>query len=284
VPGPPDLRLTEAGGEVADGPAAGLRARARVRGGDLWMATDPLPAGTGPAAAAASALLDALATRALAAGAPAAHWETEDDESTVDAVATAAGLPAQRAILHLRRPLPLEDGLVAVTAPVAVRPLRPGTTDEEAWVRCNNRSFAGHPDQGHETVASLRATMAEPWFDPAGLLVADGHPPVDEGGDLDGFCWTKVHPADGDGPRRGEIYVIGVDPSAGGRGLGRSLVVAGLAHLAAGGVGLALLYVDADNAPARRLYDGLGFTLHRTRRVRTRRAGPGLPPGQGRTE
>lgn len=274
MPDPPALRLTATGGEVTSGPMAGWRARTRPRGGDTWVATDPLPPGAGPGTrAAAAALLDALATRALAGGAGAVHWETEDDEDVVAAVAGAAHLPGARSILHLRRPLPLPDALVAATPPVAVRPLRPGTADEEAWVRCNNRAFAGHPDQGHEDRASFRATRSEPWFDPAGLLLADGDPPVDAGGDLDGFCWTKVHPSDGDGPDRGEIYVIGIDPAAAGRGLGRSLVVAGLAHLAAEGLGLALLYVDADNAPARRLYDRLGFTTHRTRTVRTRRPG-----------
>ena len=79
-----------------------------------------------------------------------------------------------------------------------------------------------------------------------------------------------MHPATGDEPALGEIYVIGIDPSAGGRGLGRSLTVAGLAHLADAGTPVAMLFVEADNAPARRLYDRLGFTTHHTRRVRSR--------------
>ncbi len=269
----PSHRLTDDGGEITEGPAAGLRARTRERSGELWIATDPLPATTELAGRAALAvLLDALAGRGLARGATAAHWETDEDAGVVDAVAERAGLPGRRVVLQLRRPLPLERSLVAATTPVAVRPLRSGSPDEEAWVRCNNRAFAHHPDQGHESVATLRATMSEPWFDSAGFLLADGVPPVDEGGDLDGFCWTKVHPSDGDGPRRGEIYVIGIDPSAAGRGLGRSLTVAGLEHIAGRGITTALLYVDAGNAAARRLYHGLGFSIHRTRQVRTRRA------------
>jgi mycothiol synthase len=112
--------------------------------------------------------------------------------------------------------------------------------------------------------------MAAPWFDATGFLLLDGDPPVDAGGRLDGFCWTKVHPASATGSAAGEIYVIGVDPDAGGRGLGRALVRAGLDHLAGRGLGRALLYVDADNQPARRLYDRLGFTTAGTRRVRSR--------------
>jgi mycothiol synthase len=235
----------------------------RERHGETWLATEPATA----AAPDLIALLAPAVAAARAAGAT-VHWETDAPEAVVDEVADALGLPGRRAVLQMRRPLPLEAPLIDATAPVAVRPLRPGSADEEAWVRCNNRSFAGHPDQGHETVASLRATMAQPWFDAAGLLLAEGPVPVDDGGDLDGFCWTKVHPAAGTEPALGEIYVIGIDPAAGGRGLGRSLTVAGLAHLGRS-TDQAVLYVDDANAPARRLYDALGFSVHHVRWVRT---------------
>ncbi len=272
------LDIDEHGGgtlTLADGSV--LAARARTRHRERWLATPPLPpdvAPDGPAVAARTALLAALVARAEADGATEVHWETDDAEAPVDAIAAAVGLPVRRDVLQMRRPLPLEPDLVAAAPVVALRPLRPGTADEAAWVRCNNRSFADHPDQGQETVASLRASMAEPWFEAAGLLLADGSPPVDEGGDLDGFCWTRVHPATDEDPALGEIYVIGIDPSAGGRALGTSLTVAGLVHLAGRGTPVGLLYVEADNAPARRLYDRLGFTVHGTRRVRSRRLGP----------
>jgi mycothiol synthase len=236
----------------------------RERHGETWLATEPASADPSDLVA----VLGPALAGARDDGAAVVHWETDAPEAVVDEVAGALGLPGRRAVLQMRRPLPLEPALVEATTPVAVRPLRPGTADEAAWVRCNNRSFAGHPDQGHETVESLRATMAQPWFDPAGLLLAEGPVPVDDGGDLDGFCWTKVHPPDGVDPALGEIYVIGIDPSAGGRGLGRSLTVAGLDHLALT-TDVAVLYVDDANVAARRLYDRLGFGVHHTRWVRT---------------
>lgn len=236
----------------------------RERNGEVWLATEPADAGTG----ALVAVLGGALAHVRAEGGTVVHWETDAPEVVVDAVAAAVGLPGRRAVLQMRRPLPLEADLVRATTPVVVRPLRPGTADEDAWVRCNNRSFAGHPDQGQETVETLRAAMAQPWFDPDGLLLAEGATPVDEGGDLDGFCWTKVHPAEGRDPARGEIYVIGIDPRAGGRGLGRSLTVAGLAHLTAV-CEVALLYVDDANVAARRLYDALGFAVHHVRWVRS---------------
>ncbi len=46
-------------------------------------------------------------------------------------------------------------------------------------------------------------------------------------GKLLGFHWTKVHNTD-----LGEVYVVGVDPAAQGRGLGAALTLVGLHHLA----------------------------------------------------
>jgi mycothiol synthase len=65
----------------------------------------------------------------------------------------------------------------------------------------------------------------------------------------------------------GEIYVIAVDPDYQGHGLGRQLVLAGLASLYERDVGLAMLYVDHDNEAARKLYFSLGFTDDHTDRA-----------------
>ena len=192
-----------------------------------------------------------------------------------EAVAAGLGLAQHRELLQLRRPLPVaaDHPARATAPPVTVRPFvvpRPGQPegDADAWIRANNRAFAHHPDQGHQTRQTLRAQAHEPWFDPDGFLVADD---PDRPGELAGFCWTKIHPADpamGD-PALGEIYVIGVDPAHAGEGLGASFTLAGLDHLAQGGITTAMLYVEGDNEPARRLYDRLGFTIHHRRWVYT---------------
>jgi mycothiol synthase len=142
------------------------------------------------------------------------------------------------------RPVQLAEG-------VRLRPFRVGR-DEAEWLRVNAAAFASHPEQGRWTPADLAAREQERWFDPDGLLVAE-----DESGLL-GFHWTKVE----DGI--GEVYVLGVDPRAQGMGLGRTLTLAGLAHLAAHGIRQVDLFADESNEAAVKLYRSQGFDVVRT--------------------
>jgi mycothiol synthase len=132
-----------------------------------------------------------------------------------------------------------------------VRSFRAG--DEDELLRVNAAAFAHHPEQGSLDHDGLAERMSESWWDPADLLVAE------EDGRMLGFHWTKVHPASSGQTPHGEVYVLGVDPAAQGRGLGKALTLAGLAHLRDHGVGEILLYVEADNDPAVALYRRVGF-------------------------
>jgi len=170
------------------------------------------------------------------------------------------GFERARVLLQMRRDL---AGVEADPRPVLpddvhVEPFRRGR-DEDAWLAVNARAFAWHPEQGRMSRADLELREAEPWFDPAGFLMAWRGDPAD-GGRLLGSHWTKVHAAGdaGDEPV-GEIYVLGIDPEAQGMRLGRALTDLGLAHLRSLGLGAVLLYVEEDNTAAVRLYEGRGF-------------------------
>lgn len=185
-------------------------------------------------------------------------WVVEPEGST-DRAAEAAGFRLQRGLYQQRVALPLRER-ASWPEGVEVRPFVPGR-DDAAWLEVNNRAFAGHPEQGGWVEDTLQRRMAEPWFDPKGFLLAF------DGDGLAGFCWTKIHPATPSDPELGEIFVIGVDPSRQGTGLGKALVVGGLASLAERGVATGMLFVDADNDEALRLYTSLGFTTSRVDRA-----------------
>lgn len=179
------------------------------------------------------------------------------DHPGAAAMAASLGYRRIRSLWLMRRTL--DDALPPVELPTGVelRAFRPGEDDAE-WLEVNGRAFAEHPEQGRLTAGDLAARTEEPWFEPAGLLLA-----VDSGtGALLGFHWTKVHGSGGGTHGHaplGEVYVVGVDPRAQGRRLGGALTLAGLHHLRDRGLDAVILYVESDNTRALRVYEALGF-------------------------
>ncbi|NUW45850.1 mycothiol synthase [Nonomuraea rhodomycinica] len=179
-------------------------------------------------------------------------WAHGDNDGA-GALAASLGLQRVRSLWQMRRslfaplaPYTLPDG-------VRLRTFEPGR-DEEEWLKVNAAAFAHHPEQGAWTLDDLLRREGEPWFDPAGFFLAV------RGERLVGFHWTKIHGSSEHGHEPlGEVYVVGVDPSQQGTGLGKALTLAGLSHLRSRGLAQAMLYVDGTNTAAIRLYESLGF-------------------------
>jgi mycothiol synthase len=264
TPGATSRGFVAIGEDAGESPIGYVRAMTRPDdAGALDLALGVLPEhreGDAP-----RALLDAaLAHASEVAAHHVSLWVFGADVDT-DALAASAGLEPERELWQMRVPLPL------ASKPVWPPRIRPRTfvpgTDDTAWLAVNNAAFAADPDQGGWTPEILAGRMAEPWFDPAGFLIADAD------GRIAGFCWTKVHrPAPPHEPLGlGEIYVIGVDPGYQGLGLGRALTIAGLAHLHDDRhVDVGMLFVDASNTAAVALYRALGFVTSRVDRAYSR--------------
>jgi mycothiol synthase len=189
-------------------------------------------------------------------------------------LASRMGFTSVRSLWQMRRSLyaPIPDPVWpdGVTA----RTYEPGR-DEQAWLDLNARAFAEHPEQGDWTQADLARRTSEAWFDPAGFFLAERAPTAPRADPrLVGFHWTKVHGGSPDhahsdiGPHEhsphghdpiGEVYVLGVDPSERGTGVGHALTLLGMCHLRGLGLGQVMLYVDESNSAAIRLYESLGF-------------------------
>ena len=261
--------LVREGGEVVA--YAHLDVTDPVEGSSAEVVVAPSARGRGLGRALVQALLEQTPDGRLRLW---AHGDTEP----AAALAASLGFARTRVLLQMRRPLSTPLPEVTLPEGVTLRTFRPGQ-DEQTWTEINNRAFAGHPDQGGWDVEEVRLREQEPWFDPAGFFLAERV--VDGRSRLVGFHWTKVHGGHGDSephehdqehpehehhdhPPIGEVYIVGVDPSEQGRGLGPALTLAGLHSLRARGLADVLLYVDESNSAAVKTYERLGFTRHAT--------------------
>lgn len=192
---------------------------------------------------------DLIRTGLAAGGAGARVWAHGNLEPA-KATAAALGLVVARKLLQMRRSL--SDLPQAKVADGVLIRTYGGPGDDAELLRVNNAAFAWHPEQGGWTDADVAQRRGEVWFDPEGLFLA-----FDAGGLL-GFHWTKIH-----GPDLGEVYVVGVDPAAQGRGLGATLTLVGLHHLAdrLGPEASVMLYVEGDNSAAVKTYERLDFEV-----------------------
>ncbi|CUR55410.1 Mycothiol biosynthesis acetyltransferase [metagenome] len=202
--------------------------------GALDLAVAPEHRAEGVGSRLAQAAAEATRTAWSHGNHPAAH-----------ALASHHAFTAVRELWVMRRPTSEPLGDLRTPEDLTIRGFREG--DQPDLLRVNAAAFAHHPEQGGMDAAELAERMAEPWFEPKGLLIAE-----DRDGML-GFHWTKRHT-----PALAEVYVVAIAPGAQGRGLGKTLTLAGLHHLA--DADEVILYVESDNLPARAVYEGLGFT------------------------
>ncbi|MGX1737973.1 mycothiol synthase [Corynebacterium flavescens] len=198
---------------------------------------------------------------ALVAANPAVQVWAHGNLAPAQAIAAAHGLKVVRRLLVMEVS---GEALVAAAqaedSPLPAANLRESTKKwgrqvvEEQWLEANNEAFSWHPEQGGWDLERLHRAMEAPWFDPEDVLFL-----WDEGPQLAGFHWTKWHTESS--PAFGEVYVIGLADSYRGKKLGGPLLTLGLHHLVGKGAHKVILYVEADNAPAVKVYERLGFEI-----------------------
>lgn len=168
------------------------------------------------------------------------------------AIAAGAGLVPVRRLCRYTRDL---DAVPEIGLPAGVTVRQFTQADAPVWLALNAAAFVDLPDQGSWTADDLAERLAQPWFDPAGFLLAF------DGQGLVGFHWTKVHGGGGGHghEQTGEVYVLAVSPRVRGTGLGQALTALGLRYLQGLGLATVMLYVDVRNTAAVTMYERLGF-------------------------
>jgi mycothiol synthase len=168
-------------------------------------------------------------------------WAFRDDQISA---ARRLGYDEIRAVARMAGPIPM--GTVGDRPSITVDSMK--SVDAGGILGVNNRAFLGHPEQGAMTEEDLASLMAQPWFDPAGVLVGK------DGTRIVGFCVTKYEEG-----QAGEIFVVAVDPTYQNSGIGRDLIGSGLDVLRRRGTRRVIVWVDASNDAAIRLYESLGL-------------------------
>ena len=136
-----------------------------------------------------------------------------------------------------------------------IRSLRPD--EVEILTQLQNRAFADswgfNPNTADEIAYRINLSSCSP----KNILIAYlKNRPI-------GYCWTRIMIEENTKADRlqGEIHMLGVDPEFRKKGIGRSVLLAGLAELDSRGVTIVGLTADGTDAAALGLYKSVGFQV-----------------------
>ena len=142
---------------------------------------------------------------------------------------------------------------LAVPDGFALRSFKPG--EAKVLTEVQNAAFAGSWGFCPNTVEQIEYRSSMINTPTKGILL------LCHGEKAAGYCWTCIAPAEGNikGNIRGVIGMIGVVPDYRGRGVSKTILLAGMGCLKTLGVTDIGLQVDGANTPAIRLYTSVGF-------------------------
>ena len=139
-----------------------------------------------------------------------------------------------------------------------IRELRPG--EENKLTEIQNLSFIGtwgyNPNTTEEII--YRINMSD--CSPEDVIVAH------KGDKFVGYCWTTINAEENVTKRenKGKVHMMGVDPDYQNRGIGKQILLAGLAHLVNKSIETVELTADSENQAALSIYDSIGFEVWST--------------------
>lgn len=212
---------------------------------DCWLQPDHRRKGLG------KRLLKSAVRRARELGADVLHVNISEDNAVAGAVLSRLGFECVRRFLELSLDLNGVDRQVLDKAYCDCRHLREG--EEEILTNIQNRSFGEHWGYNPETIETISYGMSLSHRSPKDIVLAC------EEDDVIGYCWTEITSGG-----QGRIFMIGSDPDYRGKGIGRKLLLAGLANIKNMGVSDVWLTVDAENKAALSLYKSTGFKIQKS--------------------
>jgi mycothiol synthase len=199
----------------------------------------------------ATKLLDYAMRRVRELGAKTASADINEDDQVARTVLIKLGFKCVHHSLELKLDMARIDREEAKQAARGCRHLQTG--DEAGLTEIQNRSFAEHwgynPNTPEAITFLLNLSHRSP--DDVILMCRDDR--------IIGYCWTEII-TEGEG----RISMLGSDPDHRGKGIGKKLLMAGLAYLKDKGASTVILNVDSENKAARNLYKSIGFKRSKT--------------------
>ena len=185
------------------------------------------------------------------------HVAVRDTESeAVKGVLRASGFDVVRTVLKMAvdvtcvelQDAKVPDGLVVRDADMSDAEEAAAVTDLHN--ACFIDSWGFSPNTVDEITGRATADADRNGFAPIVVLARV------EDGELSGYNWITLN--DGDG----RVEMVGVHPSMRGKRLGRTIFNAGVEQLIAQGATRLVLDVDAENPPARSIYESAGYRTY----------------------
>jgi mycothiol synthase len=213
----------------------------------------------------ATQLLSYVTNRAKLLGAEVAHVNIREDNVVAGRVLSRLGFSLVRCFLKLGLDIAdvgetVEKGIPSRIS-VAMAQAAPGcchlqSDEEDKLTQLQNRAFAETWGYNPNTVEEITFRLNSSTCSREDIVL------IYEGDKAIGYCWTGIT-CEGGVPsiRKGRILMLGVDPGYRGKGIGKRLMLAGLARLKSKGLQVAELSVDSENKVACALYQSLGFEV-----------------------
>jgi len=203
----------------------------------------------------ATKLLGDATRRIKELGAKLAHTNVAHDNVATQSVLTRLGFKFVRQFLELRLDMDEVRWQKINQAALGCRHLQHG--EEDKLTHIQNRAFAEHWGHNPNTVEAITYRLNLSNRSPEDVIVTC------DGDKIVGYCWTEIT-SEGEmtmGERKGRIYMIGAHPDYRGKGVGKRVLLAGLANLKSKGLRTTELTVDSNNKVACDLYWSVGFEV-----------------------
>ena len=185
-----------------------------------------------------------------------AHVNIPEDNVVAKSVLSRLGFEYAKRFLELRLDMGKVPWQNIDQGTLGCRHLQCG--EEDRLTQIQNRSFAGIWGYNPNTVEAITYRINLSNCSPEDVVLTFDRDKVI------GYCWTEItyEGEAGIGKRKGRIFMLGVEPNYQGMGVGKRVLLAGLAQLKSKGLPVAELTVDSENKAACALYRSVGFKVH----------------------